>query len=258
MAALSRLFRARRVVAGLVLVLLADAFLLWGDRARPVSVADAVEAFASGEHFTAPPLPASGVYVYDTTGFERVDRLSIRREYPAVTTRTVRAHGASCGYREEVTIFREHVELYDVCHRGTEVDETGFATRLTFYFVRSSMDLTCGLGATRVAPGLAEGESRANGCEGRGVRATVTATFEGTASVVLDDVEVPCRRVTLVTVLRGSTTGGARRALCTDPRTGLVLTEERSVAVSLRDRFVGRVTYTERATFRIRSLVPER
>lgn len=234
-----------RVLVALVAVLLANAFLLVGDGARAVSVEDALEDFRHGEHATVPPLPAAGVYVYDTTGSERIDRLSIRRAYPAVTTRTVRAH--ACGYRETVTIFREHTETYDVCPDG--VRDVAFGTRLTYYLVTSSMSLTCGRGGSRVAAASYE-------CTGDGTNASVTVTDEGLGSVTIEEVEVPCRRVVVTTVLRGANAGGARRALCTDERTGLVLTEERSVGVSYRSAFVGRVTYTERATFRLRSLVP--
>ncbi|HEV2890140.1 MAG TPA: hypothetical protein VGX28_07155 [Frankiaceae bacterium] len=235
----------RRVLVALVAVLLANAFLLFGDLARAVSVEDALEDFRHGEHLTTPPLPAAGVYVYDTAGSERVDRLGIHRAYPPVTTRTVRAHG--CGVRETVTVFREHVETYDVCADG--VRDVAFATRLSYYLVPSAMSLTCGRGGSRVA-------ASSYACAGDGTDASVTVTDEGVGSIEVEEVEVPCRRVVVTTVLRGANAGGARRALCTDPRTGLVLTEDRVVGVSYRSGFVGRVTYTERATFRIRSLVP--
>jgi hypothetical protein len=241
-----------------VLVLLANAFLLFGDRARPVSVEAAVADFSHGEHMTAPPLPAAGVYVYDTTGSERVDRLSIHRAYPPVTTRTVRASGGACGYREDVTVFREHVEVYEVCHEGADVRDVSFETRLTYYFVTTRTVLRCGRGGTRIAAGMSPGETTSYECSGDGVTATVTVTYGGPGITTVDGLDTPCRAVTLVTVLRGSTTGGARRALCVDERTGLVLTEERSVGVVTRDRFVGRVAYSEQATFRLRSLVPER
>jgi hypothetical protein len=250
------LLTPRRVAAALALVLAGDAFLLFGDTARPVSVAAAVAAYRHGEYATFAPLPASGVYVYDTTGYERVDRLSIRRTYPAVTTRTIRA--AACGMRETVTIFREHVEQYGVCHDGTDIREWAFGTRLTYYRVTSAMWLECGHGGTRVAGGAPAGTVATYECAGDGTSATVTVTVLGDGLVPVGDLgEVPCRRLAVQTVLRGANAGGATRTLCTDPRTGLVLTEERSVGVTTRSAFVGRVTYTERAAFRLRSLVPE-
>lgn len=253
-ATLARLVTARRAAAGVVLLLLANAFLLWGDRARPVGVSEAVGDFRHGEHATAPPLPAAGVYVYETTGHERVNRLGIRRAYPAVTTRTVRAF--SCGYEERVRIFREHTETYTVCPEGTDVRDTAFGTALSYYFVTSRASLDCGRGGTRVGAGLVPGTTATYECSGEGVSATVNVTYHGPHVVAVEGSYVPCRRVTVTTLLRGSTAGGANRALCTDERTGLVLAEKRSVGIVTRDRFVGRVTYTEEAEFRIRSLVP--
>ena len=247
----------RFVASALAVVLLGDAFLLWGDRARPVTPESALEAFrARGPVASAPPLPAAGVYVYDTTGFERVNRLSIRRSYPAASVRVVRPTGAGCAWREEVRLFEEHAETYDVCTDGNDARDTAFGTRLSYYYVDSAMSLDCGTGSTRTGRGFAVGESRTYACRGVGVSAEVTVTYEGEGTAVVDDLEVPCRRVVVVTALAGATTGGARRALCTDERTGLVLTEERSVGVVTRSAFVGRVTYSERATFRLRSLVP--
>lgn len=246
----------RLVAAGLALVLAGDAFLLWGDRVSVVTPSAAVRAFRAGDPATAaPPLPAPGVYVYDTTGFERVNRLSIRRDYPRESVRVVR-HGFGCAWREEVRLFEQHTETYDVCTDGADARDTGFGTRLSYYYVDSAMALTCGTGGTRTGRSLSVGESRTYACTGEGVSAQVTVTYEGEGTAVVDEAEVPCRWVVVVTVLSGSNVGGARRALCTDERTGLVLTEERSVGVVVRSRYVGRVTYSEQATFRLRSLVP--
>lgn len=248
--------RIRLLATAIVLVLLANAFLLWGDRARVVTPVDAVRRYRAGTHFvTGPPLPSPGVYLYDTTGYERVDRLSIRRDYPDVTARIVTI-SLGCAWKETVTIFREHSESYDLCADGSDVRDTAFGTRLSYYGVESRTALTCGPGGTRIGRGMEPGENRTYACSGDDLRATVTVAYEGEGTAVIEEVEVPCRRVVLTTVLSGSNTGGARRALCTDERTGLVLTEERSVGISAPARFVGRVSYTERATFRLRSLVP--
>ena len=248
---------APRVLAGAVaVVLLANVFLLVGDRASVVTPDAALEEYRDGDPVAGgPPRPAGGVYLYDTTGHERVNRLSIRREYPAVSVRIVRL-GLGCDWREEVALFEQHSETYDVCTEADDARDTGFGTRLAYYGVDARTSLTCGNGGTRTGGGMSPGETETYRCEGDGVRAEVTVTYEGEGTAVVEEVELPCRRVVVTTVLTGSNVGGARRALCTDPRTGLVLTEERSVGVVVRSAFVGRVTYAEQATFRLRSLVP--
>jgi hypothetical protein len=228
-------------VVRLLAVLLAavlglDAFVVYGATVtHPVGLTEAVARFraAPGDG------PVDGVYLYDTTGYERVDRLGIKRDYPRVSARIVR-HGGGCGAREEIVLFREHTETYTSCDGAL----TGFGTRLTYFFVPSVTALSCDpRGACRDAA--------------HDVRATVDVAPGGRGAATVGGVALPCRRLVVTTVLTGANAGGARRDLCVAD-SGLVLTERRSVGVVARSAFVGRVAYTEEATFTLRSTVPVR
>lgn len=240
MAALRRALARRApllVAVGVVLVLATDAFLVHGATvAHPVSPAEALTRYRLAPSTVVPGGPRPGVYLYETTGFARVSTLGTHRRYPTISARIVRAYG--CGWREEVPLFDEHVETYDHC--GAE--QVGFGTRLTYFTRTAVTDLACVAGRCVDAA--------------HGVEADLTVTREGGGVALVGGVEVPCRRVTVTTVLRGSNVGGAVRRLCVDPRTRLVLSEERSVGVTARSAFVGRVDYTESATFVLRSLEP--
>lgn len=227
---------ARLVAALLAVVLGLDAFLVYGATVdHPVRLAEAVARFRAGPGGAA----GDGVYLYDTTGYERVDRLGIHRAYPRVSARILR-HTGGCGAREEVVLFREHSETYMSCNGAP----TGFGTRLTYFFVPSVTALSCDArGACRDAA--------------HDVRATLTVADGGPGTALVGGVPLPCRRVVVTTVLTGSNAGGARRDLCVAP-SGLVLTERRSVGVVARSAFVGRVAYSEEATFTLRSTVPVR
>lgn len=226
----------RLVGAGLALVLATDAFLVYGARVtHPVSSADALRRFRASPGPADVAGPPRGVYLYDTTGWSHVSSLGVRRTYPKVTARIVRGH--ACGWREEVPVFDEHVETYDHCGAV----ETGFGTRLTYFFVPAETAFTCVVGA------CTDDEH------------DVTATLQESAATV-GEVEVggtvqPCERRTITTILRGSNTGAAVRRLCLAP-SGLVLHEERSVSIAVRSAFVGLVQYTEQATFSLRSAEP--
>ena len=159
----------------------------------------------------------------------------MRRTYPGVSARIVRAHG--CGWREEVPLFDEHVETYDHCPSG----EAGFGTRLTYFFVLSVTSLRCAGGSCSDPA--------------HDVAAALTVRPDGSGTAVVGGAVLPCERLTVTTVLRGSNTGGAVRRLCV-AASGLVLTEERSVGIVADSAFVGQVTYTEQATFTLRSLEP--
>lgn len=226
----------RLVGAGLALVLATDAFLVYGAKvAHPVSADDAVARYRSSPGPADVAGPPRGVYLYDTTGWSRVSSLGVRRAYPEVTARIVRGH--ACGWREEVPIFDEHVETYDHC--GTA--DTGFGTRLTYFFVPAVTSFAC----------------RAGSCadDEHDVTATTRTSIDRGGSATVGGVEQFCERRTITTILRGSNAGAAVRRLCVAP-SGLVLHEERSVSIAVRSRFVGLVQYTERATFRLRSTEP--
>ena len=257
----------RLLAACWTLVLGLGVFLVAGARAaNPVTRSDAVVRYANAPGFAGLPgwnrpltggRPAPGVYLYATTGFARIDRLGVRRDYPATTARIVRL-GPGCQWREQVAIFNEHLETYSACaQRGDQID-TGFGTRLTYFFVPGVTDLVCEPGGTRTATGRTAGAAVTFRCadEDHDVVATGTATFRGVSAVTVEGRATPCRRVTIVTVLSGTTTGAASRELCTTPDTGLVLSETRTVGVGVRSRFVGRVAYTEQATFTLQSLTP--
>ncbi len=229
------------VAATLALVAATDVFLLYGAHAAdPVTPDEAVARYRAAPGGDATGGPPPGVYLYDTAGFAAVDALGVRRDYPAVSTRIVRAR-PGCGWREEVALFAEHVETYDTCAGRP----AGFGTRLVYFAVPSETDLACAADGTCHDPD-------------NDVSATLTTHRGGHGAAVVGGRTVRCVNVSLRTVLRGSTAGGAVRDLCVEPATGLVLTERRSVGLVARSRFVGRVTYTEHATFTLRSLEPLR
>jgi hypothetical protein len=242
-------------------------FVATGARvADPVTTVEALSQYLGDPDFDglpgwnrprSSPRPVPGVYTYATEGFAKVSRLGIDRRYPAVTTRVVR-HGPGCQWRETVPIFDEHRETYSACAQGGDQLDTGFGTRLVYFFVPASTDNVCSTAGTRTGAGMQPGETREFTCRDDDSDVTVTGsvTYRGTGSVDVAGVPVACRRVLVVTRLTGSNEGGAVRDLCTTPDTGLVLSEERSVGIKVRSAFIGALTYTEIATFRLQSLTP--
>ncbi len=242
-------------------------FVVHGARtAHPVSVAAATRryaedpAYAGRGDFDGRPVgerPAPGVYRYATTGSSRIDRLGVVREYPAITVRVVR-HGPGCEWSETVPILREHTETYTACSTGGDQLDTGFGTRLVYFSVPSSSDAACSSYGTRTG-GAREPDAVVRfSCTDRdhGMHAEGTTTFIGPDSVVVGGVATSCRRIRIVTVMQGATEGAAVREICADPVTGLVLSETRSVGLSVVSAFVGRVRYAESAEFRLLSTQP--
>ncbi|HVF20641.1 MAG TPA: hypothetical protein VNA14_10405 [Mycobacteriales bacterium] len=254
--------------AAAAVVLLLDVFVVYGARVtHAVTAVDARRMYAEAPSYAgtddyadrdAGVRPASGVYRYATSGHARIDRLGVDRRYPSTTVRVVR-HGPGCEWSETVPILREHVETYTACStRGDQLD-TGFATDLTYFLVPGRGNSICSPAGTRTGAGRRSGEEVRFRCVDRehGVVTTGTTTYTGLGRAEVDGSPWPCREVRIVTVMSGSTQGAAVRDICADAVTGLVLAEHRHVGLSVSSRFVGRVTYTEDAQFRLLSFTPE-
>lgn len=257
-----------RVVGALAaLVLLLDIFVIYGaGRLDPIDPAEALVDYLSQDTFDGLPgwdqpltgaRPVAGVYIYATEGGSTIDRLGIDRRYPDRTTRII-THGPGCQWRETVPLFSEHRETYSACAlRGDQLD-TGFGTRLVYFFVPASTSTVCEPAGTRTGAGMTVGQSRGFSCrdDDNDVDVAGTVTYDGIGSADVGGVAVSCRRVRVVTVLTGSNRGSAVRSLCTTPDTGVVLTETRSVGVVVRSGLIGTVSYVEEATFVLTSLTP--
>ena len=259
---------ASRVVGALAaLTLLLGLFVVVG--ARRVDVIDQAEALVAFQSDTTfeglagwdRPLdgvrPSPGVYVYATTGGARLNRMGIDRRYPAATTRII-THGPGCQWREEVPIFRQHTETYSACAEDDDQRDTGFGTRLEYFFVPGVIDAVCRPGGTRTGAGMAVGASRTFSCSDpeNDVEVAGTVTYRGPGTVRVDDTPLPCRKVEIATVFTGSNLGSAVRELCTLADTGLVLSETRRVGITVDSAFIGSVTYVEEATFTLASTIP--
>lgn len=241
-----------RVALAIALVVAAaDVFLLWG---RTLATPVGAEAAAARYLTTPPPAgdlpgprPAAGVYRYRTSGYERVDRFGVDRAYPAETVRVISWRGG-CRWRETVPIFTQHVETYDFCAAGTDAEDFAYSTSLTYFLVPGVQRFACAPVGRRLLSGQGPGSSRSWRCvEGTSVSANTTV-YVGPETVQTDTGPVATRHVRLLTALSGQSSGGAVRDLWLTPD-GLVVKEEREVALRVRSGFVGLLTYEERASF---------
>jgi hypothetical protein len=241
----------RVALALALMVAAADLFLLWGR-----TLATPVEAdTAAARYLIAPPpagglpgpRPPAGVYRYQTSGYERVDRFGAERAYPAETVRVISWRGG-CRWRETVPIFTQHVETYDFCATGTDADDFAYSTSLTYFLVPGVQRFACAPVGRRLLAGQAPGSSRTWRCvEGTSVSANTTVHV-GPETVQTGAGPVATRHVRLLTALSGQSEGGAVRDLWLAPN-GLVVKEERQVALRVRSGFVGLLAYEERASF---------
>jgi hypothetical protein len=243
--------RALKAAVGVALLLAAaDGFLLWGrGLATPVGPRPAAGRYLAGPDAPVTPgvRPPAGVYRYRTSGAERVDRFGVVRAYPAETVRVVSWRGG-CRWRETVPLLAEHVETYDFCSQGGDARDLAFSTRLRFFLVPGVQQFACApLGRRRLA-GARPGAALRWRCQEGGSVAWNTTTYLGSETVATGLGPARARHLRLVLALSGRSTGAAVRDLWLD-RDGLVLKEQRQVALRVRAPFVGVLGYQERASF---------
>jgi hypothetical protein len=245
----------RAALALALLVAAADGFLLWArGLAGPVGEEAAAARYlagpaaGAGPAVTVPgPRPPAGVYRYRTSGQERVDRFGVARAYPASTVRVIAWRGG-CRWREVVPIFEQHVEAYDFCARGADAEELGWSTRLTYFLVPGVQRFACAPPVRRLLAGARPGAVVRWRCVDGPSAAVNTTTYLGDEPVATGAGPVRARHLRVAVALSGRSTGGAVRDLWLD-RDGLVVKEERRVALRVRSAFVGLLAYQERASF---------
>jgi hypothetical protein len=235
-----------------LVVAAADGFLLWArGLATPVGAERAAASYptgAAGSGGGVPgPRPPTGVYRYRTSGYERIDRFGVERAYPAETVRVITWRGG-CRWRETVPVFTQHVETYDFCARGADAEDFAYSTRLTYFLVPGVQRFACAPVGRRLLAGQPPGAARGWRCAEGSSTSANTTIFVGPETVQTAAGPIATRHLRLITALSGQSEGGAVRDLWLDPD-GLVVREDRQVSLRVRSRFVGTLTYEERASF---------
>lgn len=138
------------VAAGvIVLVLLAGALIvsqLLRDTSTPVSIQEVVEhagAESRGEgRVNGVPVPAEGVYTYDTRGGERFDAfVDAQHQYPPITLISVREDG--CGLLMRWIALAERETEWDLCPRPEGLGLSSFVDVHEFFGHRDERRYVC-------------------------------------------------------------------------------------------------------------------
>jgi hypothetical protein len=250
------------ILAGLgaaVVVLAAGWRFVLHDSAEPATVDQAVQRFrrdAMKAVESAREGLTPGVYVYATTGSEKVDALGgATHDYPARTTITITKGG--CGWKLRWAALKDRSTTWERCRtaKGDVLRSTDETHR--FFGTTEHTDYACGKTLARPA-----GDRPGTTWPFRCTTGTGT-TQKGTGRVVERGVlTVGGARVAVVhvrweTTLAGKTTGTSDQDEWVDLASGL------PVRISMASEtatgsLVGDVHYEERVDLRLTSLVPRR
>jgi hypothetical protein len=258
----------------LVVVLIAGAVfvVLWrGSGAHEASVQDARDRFRRSSSTIADPDPATlrpeaGVYLYRGVGTEELS-LPPKTQHQGPRMPATVTHRADGCWTVRLDYNSRHWQTWEYCPRDGGLVERGGETFETWDFVFTKYDSTsrfsCDPPAIVIRAQMRAGDSWSQSCRGTssGTEGEAVSsgpfTYVGEETIDVGGTQVPAHRFHQERTLRGSQTGTQTAELWFAKRSGLPLRNEREVTVHT-DTIVGSSTYTERGSFRLTSLQPER
>ena len=228
------------------------------DTAEPATVNDAVrrfrqDAMAATERERPGLVP--GVYVYATSGSEKVDALGgTRHDYPARTTITVTRGG--CGWKLRWEGLKTRSTTWERC--STSKGDVVRTTREThrFFGTTQHTDYACGSTLERPA-GDPVGKTWPFRCTTDGSTQKGAGRVVGRGLLSVGGARVAFVHVRWETVLVGKTSGTSEQDEWLDRASGLPL---RIILASetTTGSLIGDVHYQERVDLRLTSLLPRR
>lgn len=222
----------------------------------PVSIADLIENFddIAGDILAVEGLADPGVYVYATSGSEKIDALTApERRYPLESALVVTASG--CGVRVEWRPVEERVEWWELCAVDGGVALVRYGGVHEFFGTRDERTLQCPVGTWLLPPRTAVPVTVSR-CDGGGMAHVRTLEVIGPASVDVGGTPTTGIEVRIATLTSGTATGEGTTRLVLSPRGLPLLWEEDSTGRS--DTPIGIVTQREKFRLALASLEPRR
>jgi hypothetical protein len=207
---------------------------------------------------TAPsPMPADGVYVYATSGYEKLSTPGAQRQYPSRSTITVSPQGSSCqSQRWEPA--QEHWEDYVLCFPAPgEVTYQSTNSYVSFYGVGEQASMTCTQPAWWRPPTNAAGAKWTYVCSGSGARYVSTGTVIGIESVLVGAQAVPAVHLHVATTFSGSEQGSGPEDVWLALSNSLILRMVGSVDANQNAGPFGHVQYHEDFNLTLTSTTPQ-
>lgn len=224
--------------------------------APPTTEVAAAPAPTPAAEVSAPPFPAEGVYVYDTTGFEEVDALGgARHDYPAQTSIVHRREG--CGATETWQPFRDRRDVRQLCAEPGRHRMAYFDATRSFFGQTDTRRLECDEGASAFVADARPGDVFEFRCVQEGADAANRVEILGVETVVVGGQPVEAVHSRATSQVTGGASGSSEIESWVHPETGLTL-KRISVLDGSEPGPGGKVSYHEEYTLVLRSLEPRR
>ena len=203
----------------------------------------------------ADPLPAEGVYLYNTTGSEEVDILGgAHHDYPAQTTITVQRAGCGLVTRWDAT--RERWDERRSCLVDRRQDLRDVIQHHVFFGTADEQHFTCDPGSFDRPVDETPGATWTTRCATDDTVATATLSLVGVESVDVGGQSVEALHVRSVTSVDGATKG-TQRFDSWLLRTNGLLVRRVSTNDSISNSPLGKAHYREHYELHLTSLQPQ-
>ncbi len=267
--------RRLRIVAGVVAAGFAVGVvvfvMLWrSSGAHQVSTSAARQRFEQGSSTSLAPTtalrPAAGVYLYRGSGTEHLSLPPKSQSQGPQMPATVTHRSDGC-WTFRIDYSSQHWQTWVYCPRDGGLVELGGQTfeRWDFVFTKydSTSSFTCAPASVAIRAGARPGDHWQQTCRGTstGTKGEAVSsgpyTFVGPDTVTVGGTRVAAYHFRQVRTVTGNQTGTQTTDLWFAQRDGLPLRNRRVVDLDT-DTVVGSSKYTERGSFELASLAPQR
>lgn len=201
----------------------------------------------------APARPASGVYVYATSGYEEVSVAGARHTYPDRTTMTITP--AACGMDVRWDVFEERWDRWTLCTPGRRLELRQFETYHEFFGQVEHRTYDCVRGTDFRPESSEPGATTKGRCASGGAVVDLTSTVIAVDEIAVGSVMVPAVHVRVDEVLTGDTRGTRSSDSWYSLTNGLLLRRTAVTKVDTEAVF-GSTSYSEELSLALTSLEP--
>ena len=234
-------------------------FFLLRSAGTQVDLRQALRLYRQDQHVAAgstEELPAPGVYVYKTSGSERLSLAGISRSFPSASDMIVT--DAHCASMDWVPI-DQHTEGIMVCRQsngGLAMSQASSTESIAG--VSTSQVVHCPTTAYFVPPDPHPGQRWSAMCHAPDQVDKISGDVIGMTNISVHGQSVPALHTRINTSVSGNASGTDPTDYWVSPQTGLILRQREVVSASQSAGPLGSVHYSEEMAITMSSLVPVR
>jgi hypothetical protein len=201
-------------------------------------------------------LPESGIYRYHSSGDEHLSLGDISRAFPSISDMIVTESKCATMQWEPLV---QHTEGVVLCRRGDgALDITSTSSYEQIAGTQTSSVISCPSNTYLVPPHAFVGERWSSTCRSKGERIVFDGRILGTSMVTVDGQPQATVHTHLTLAFSGAEVGINPNDYWVSVKTGLIVRQRETVAITQQAGPLGSVHYTEQMAIQLSSAQPTR